>query len=191
MIGVGVLALSLLVVVGYVLQNKKGKSALTLLLTLGIGLLLTRPTYAICPLCTVAVGAGLGLSRYLGIDDVITGVWIGGLTVSSIMWMITWLEGKKIESVWSKVSVIVSMYGFLGLSLYLLDLVGHPLNQLWGVDKILLGMFFGSVVFFFAAKLHLYLKEKNNDKVYVPFQKVIFTVGSLLLLTIVFYIVVY
>ncbi len=191
MIFAGILSLFVLVVIGYILQNKKGKSVLSMLLVLGIGMLLTKPTYAICPVCTVAVGAGLGFSRYLGIDDVIIGVWIGGLVTSSTMWMITWLEGKKIKSTLSKVLAIFSMYGFLGLTLYLLDIVGHPLNQLWGIDKVLLGIVTGSIFFFLFAKLHFYIKEKNKGEVYIPFQKVVFTVGSLLLLTILFYIVVY
>ena len=30
---------------------------------------------AVCPVCTVAVGAGLEGARLLGVDDVITGIW--------------------------------------------------------------------------------------------------------------------
>ena len=40
---------------------------------------------AICPLCVVAVGAGLGLSRWLGVDDVVSSIWIGALLVSMIL----------------------------------------------------------------------------------------------------------
>lgn len=43
---------------------------------------------AVCPVCTVAVGAGVGFSRYLGIDDTIAGLWIGALIVSVSMWTI-------------------------------------------------------------------------------------------------------
>ena len=39
--------------------------------------LVALPAQAVCPVCIVAVGAGLGLSEYLGIDDTIAGVWIG------------------------------------------------------------------------------------------------------------------
>ena len=37
---------------------------------------------ALCPVCAIAVGAGIGVSRWLGVDDTITGVWVGGLIVS-------------------------------------------------------------------------------------------------------------
>lgn len=39
---------------------------------------------AICPVCTVAVGTDVGLCRWLGIDDVLSGIWIGGLIISMI-----------------------------------------------------------------------------------------------------------
>ena len=53
-------------------------------------------SYAICPLCTIAVGAGVGLAQWLGVDDTATGIWIGGLTVSLIGWTIYWFDGKNI-----------------------------------------------------------------------------------------------
>jgi len=31
-------------------------------------------SYATCPVCTVAIASGLGLCRYIGIDDVVSGL---------------------------------------------------------------------------------------------------------------------
>ena len=42
-------------------------------------LISSRVAHAVCPVCTVAVGAGLGLAEWLGIDDSISGLWIGAL----------------------------------------------------------------------------------------------------------------
>jgi hypothetical protein len=53
------------------------------------------PAKAVCPVCIVAVGAGLGLSQYLGIDDTISGVWIGGLTAAVAAWTINWFNKKN------------------------------------------------------------------------------------------------
>jgi len=53
------------------------------------------PAQAICPICVVAVGAGLGLSEYLGIDNTIAGLWIGGLLISVSVWTITWFNQKN------------------------------------------------------------------------------------------------
>ena len=46
----------------------KNKSLLILLASAAI-LSYGTKALAICPVCTVAVGAGIGLSRWLGIDD--------------------------------------------------------------------------------------------------------------------------
>jgi len=67
-----------------------------LLLLLGLLALFAFPTpaRAVCPICTVAVGAGLGISRWIGIDDSVTGVWVGGLILSSGLWMADWVKKK-------------------------------------------------------------------------------------------------
>ncbi len=49
---------------------------------------------AVCPVCIVAVGAGLGLSEYLGIDDSIAGVWIGGMLIALSTWTISYCDKK-------------------------------------------------------------------------------------------------
>ena len=54
------------------------------LIFLIFSLVIAADVLAICPLCTFAVGAGIGLTQYLGIDDVITGLWIGGFIVSLV-----------------------------------------------------------------------------------------------------------
>lgn len=145
------------------------------------------PAQAVCPVCTVAVGAGVGLSRYLGVDDAITGLWIGGLTVSVIMWTIDWLERKNIRYKFRKISVIFGYYLLIVAPLYYSEIIGHPLNKLWGADKLMLGIIFGSIFFFAGAKIHFYCKEKNGNKVYFPFQKVIFSISPLVVLSAVFY----
>lgn len=187
----GIVGLALLVALGYILKGKGANMFVASLLVTSLFLANTSGANAMCPVCTVAVGAGLGLSRYLGIDDTITGAWIGGLIVSSIMWLINWLKTKNIKGWIPMILSTVLMYGTLFLTLYLMDVVGHPLNQIYGIDKIVFGIVLGSITFFLFAKFHLYLKSKNNDKVLFPFQKVVITVGSLVLLTFALYLLVY
>jgi len=64
------------------------KNSLYIFPIIAVGLLFAKKALAVCPICTVAVATGIGFSRWLGIDDTITGLWIGGLTVSlkSIGW---------------------------------------------------------------------------------------------------------
>lgn len=187
--------LALLLIVGYAKEAKK-KSMLIVLLLLPFSyfLFLPSPVNALCPVCTVAAGAGLGLSRYFGIDDVITGVWIGGLMTSMVLWFVSWLDGKEMgtkKKIIFKFLLVISFIALVVYTLFALGVVGDSLNTLWGLDKVLLGMSVGAISFLASAKLHFYVKEKNNDKVLFPYQKVIFTISMMLLVTLIFYLIVY
>lgn len=142
---------------------------------------------AICPVCTFAVGAGVGFSRYLGIDDTISGVWIGGLTVSMIMWTINWLNKKNIRFQGMEIFTSLAYFGLIIIPLYFMKDIWHPLNTLWGINKLLLGIILGGICFFAGARWYDYLKNKNGDKAYFPFQKVAMPVGMLLIFSLIFY----
>ena len=51
----------------------------------------------ICDLCTVGVVAGLAVSRYLGVDDSVVGVWIGAVVVALIAMTNAYLEKKNVR----------------------------------------------------------------------------------------------
>jgi len=149
--------------------------------------LMASSTKAICPICTVAVGAGVGFSRWLGIDDTITGLWIGGLTVSMIMWTVSWLDKKKINFKGKKTITTLGYYILVIAPLYWMDIAGHPFNKILGMDKLLLGIVFGSIVFWSGAGWYFYLKAKNSGHAYFPFQKVVMPVSPLIILSFIFY----
>jgi len=146
---------------------------------------------AVCPICTVAVGAGVGLSRWLGIDDSIIGLWIGGLTVSMIVWTVSWLEGKKIGFTGLNFLIIILWYALMVVPLYFMGIIGHPYNALgvYGIDKLLMGIVIGSIGFYFGAEWYFYLKEKNGGHAYFPFQKVVMPISPLIIMSIVFYLI--
>ena len=153
-------------------------------------ILSAAPAHAVCPVCVIAVGAGLGLSRYLGIDDTITGLWIGGFTVAMITWTINWARPKikKVQNQkWWNGLIFLGYYALIAWPLATKDFIGHPLNKLWGIDKIILGITLGSLVFWGTSELYLYLKKKNKGKAYFPFQKVVMPFGSLAILSALFY----
>lgn len=142
---------------------------------------------AICPVCTVAVGAGLSLSRWLGIDDTISGIWIGGLIVSLIMWTIIWLDKKNIKFKFRKISFTLLYYLLVLGPLYWNKLIGNPYHKLWGWDKLLLGIIIGSITFFVMAKWYLVIKAKNQNHAQFPFQKIVMTLSGLIILSLIFY----
>jgi len=151
------------------------------------GALIALPAKAVCPVCTVAVAGGLGLSRWLGIDDTITGLWAGALVASVTFWTINWLTKKNIKFYGRKILVAFFWYGITFVPLHYMGITGHPYNKLWGVDKFILGVVIGSLVFAITAKLYEYLKEKNHGKAHFPYEKVAIPVGALAILSAVFY----
>src|SRR4030042_2518714 len=138
-----------------------------------LSLLIAKSVYAVCPVCTVAVGAGLGLAEWLGIDDTISGLWIGGLAVSLIIWTIDWLNKKNIRFTGRKLLVVVGYYLLPVAPLWWKGLIGHSLNTLCGIDKLLFGIILGSVLFAAGARFHLYLKKRNDNKSYFKGQKIV------------------
>ena len=157
---------------------------------LGLIIVFTEKALAVCPICTVAVGAGVGLSRWLGIDDSITGLWIGGLTVSMITWTISWLDKKNIKFKGRTIVTILGYYSLIVVPLYFMGIMGNPLSTLCAcgiLDKLLLGIIAGSIAFWFGASWYYYLKEKNQGRAYFPFQKVVMPISPLILLSIIFY----
>lgn len=147
---------------------------------------------AVCPVCTIAVGGGLILSRFFGIDDLIMSVWIGGMILSTALTFGEYLRKKtKLSATASKLISIFVFYVFLVITLEATHITGVPFNTLWGIDKIILGIILGSIMFFIGAQLHFYLKHKNKNQSLFPFQKVIIPVGSLWIATVIFYFVIY
>ncbi|HCU05263.1 MAG: hypothetical protein A2X77_00345 [Gammaproteobacteria bacterium GWE2_42_36] len=157
------------------------------ILILLFSLLLPTSAFAICPICTIAVGAGIGLSRWLGIDDSVTGLWVGGLIVSLILWTMTWCQKKKIHFTGLYLLIIVGYYALVLLPLRYHGIIGHPFNMLWGIDKILLGTIIGSLVFLGGSFAYFFCKKKNGGKAHFPFEKVAMPIAPLILLSIVFY----
>ena len=145
---------------------------------------------AVCPVCTIAIGAGVGLSRYFGIDDTVTGIWIGGLILSSGLWFSNWLKHKNI---FVKNQTILSVIGFYLLTLvplYMSNVLGHYLNTLWGVDKLILGIATGSAMFLASIGLDKYLRIKKQGKVLFYYQRVILPVFLLIISSLIFYFII-
>jgi len=165
------------------------KIVLSVFIFLGLSLLFTKKALAMCPLCAVAVGAGISLSRYLGIDDSITGLWVGGLVISFVTWTIDWFDRKNINFRFRNFLTFIFYYLITIIPLYFMGVLGNPSHAVLGkwIDKLSIGIILGSISFWFAAEWYYFLKEKNNGKAYFPFQKVVMPVGVLVVLSFVFY----
>ncbi len=143
-----------------------------------------------CPICTVTVIAGLGISRLLGIDDVVTSIWIGAFILSFSFALVEWIKKRwpklKIET-WT-LPIIVTTYLLVIIPLKLDGSIGIYRNTLWGIDKITIGIIIGSIVFLigiWADKKERKIKGKQLFK----FQKVVLPVTGLIISSLVFYFV--
>lgn len=150
--------------------------------------------YAVCPVCTVAVLGGLGLSRWLGIDDTISGVWIGGLILSLSFWLSDWAQKRNISKAWpvSQLKIphltliaIFITYLLVFVPLQMAGITGHPFNKLWGIDKLFLGAISGSLVFLIGVAADK-TQRRLKGKQFFSFQKVIFPVLALVIMSIIF-----
>jgi len=144
-----------------------------------VALLLLPAAHAVCPVCTIAVGAGVGVLRTWGVDDFITSLWFGALVVSSIAWTLNvmhkrgWLTSAR--AAWIALLFLVMFVGPLPF----IDIIGVPGNTVLGIDKFLAGTILGMMVFLLAVRADKYLRSINEEKVLVPYQKVIIPVAFL------------
>ncbi len=134
-----------------------------------------------CPVCAVAVGFGLGLSRWLKIDDAISGLWVGALIVSLSFILAKWTK-KNLAIVYFIFFLLTTF-----ISLYYYKIIGNHLNTFLGIDKLVFGTGVGIIVFLFGLFIHGFLKYRNHNKSYFPFQKVIIPVNILTFASIIMY----
>lgn len=156
----------------------------------------------ICDLCTVGVVAGLAVSRYLGVDDSVVGVWIGAVVVALIAMTNAYLEKKDIRFKFRDSVIALSYVGFTGASLYWAGVIGLPRNVFFKIspdftgavpaivgDKILISSVVGAFVLVGASKFYQFLKAKNGGKAHFPFEKVFIPLSSLAATSAAFYFV--
>ncbi len=144
----------------------------------------------VCPVCTIAVAAGIGILEKWGVDNIIIGIWLGALIVSSIAWMIDYLNRKNIRFLFRKILITISFYLVFIWPLYHWKIMGNINNQIFGVDKILFGTIVGSFIFIGAVLFSNYLKKINDNKAIIKFQKVIIPLILLIVVSWVTYLII-
>lgn len=167
------------------------KKALQYLLCILGGILVFVGTAdAVCPVCTIAIGAGLEGMRMLGVKDILTGIWAGGLTVSLMGWTANYMKKHNVKNIfWYILNVVV--YFALLFSVYLFPaekpIVKWWENCMWGIDQFLLGIIVGSITFILMELWYVHIKKKNGGHALFPFQKVVMPFSGLLFMTFVFW----
>jgi len=171
-------------------MTKTSKKLFALLGLIFSGLFKVSTVKAVCPICVVAVGAGLGLSKWLGVDDAVSSIWIGALLAATSLWTLIWLQKKNWNFKFDKIVIFLSYYLLTLVPLYYAGIIGHPLNTIISIDKIIFGVTIGTVVVILINWWYLHLKQKNNGRAHFPYEKVIMPVVFLLLISIILWMIV-
>lgn len=166
------------------------KFALGILCAVFATLFVVGAADAVCPVCTIAIGAGLESMRILGVKDVLTGIWAGGLTVSLIGWTANYMRAHNVRNVlWYILNILV--YVALLFSVYFFP-HGNPVvkwfeNCMWGIDQFLLGVLVGATTFILMELWYANIKRNHGGHAQFPFQKVVMPFAGLLLMTGIFW----
>jgi hypothetical protein len=118
-----------------------------------------------CPICTVGLGAGISLSRYLGISDLISGLWIGAFIGSVLL-----ISIKR----WYLFIISVSFFIYMVIS------YEHFITK-----ELSCGTALGIVLFSISYKIDNDLRE--NKRPLFSFQKVIIPLAILLIFSLFLY----
>src|SRR3989338_353340 len=151
-------------------ENNSSHKILKFLLMPLLSLITIIPNViAHCPLCTAATIVGVGVTRSLGWDDSIVGVFVGALIVSSALWVNNIFKKRNIGgNAFLRISSIaLASFVLTVLSFYFAGLFG-PANtyKIFGMERILFGSLSGAIVSFTAFLISNKIKTKNNRNIF-------------------------
>lgn len=138
-----------------------------------------KPIYATCPVCIVAVGGGLWIAEKLGVDELLAAIWIGALVTAAAIVLAD--KFRRIKLPKPEISWSVIFYFLTLATLKIQGKLNNPYCKIWGVCKIWLGITIGTIVFWLGVLLDRWLRTKNKNKVFFPFQKVVLPLLAVLL----------
>ncbi len=168
----------------------KAAAALMIIVVILTSVTLTNTVSAMCPLCTAAAAIGLSIARYYGVNDVVVGLWLGALAVSTALWLnnvvkkrvrhdiIPFQEPLIIAAVIASTIVPFYFAGFFN---------GMPnmVDTILGINKVAFGTVIGGLVMFIGAPLSDFVKRRRQKA--FPFQTIILTLLMLSILSVLFW----
>ncbi len=145
--------------------------------------------HAHCPLCTAAIGGAVLGAEYFGLGAGIAGLFVGAFAISTGLW----LAGKIKTQYFPFQTPLLVLASFLLTVIPLQYLSsqtfffpalwfgtsGSAFNQVYFLNKLLVGSVLGAVLSLLALRLHRLLKAWKG-RVFFPFQGVVLTLAVLL-----------
>jgi len=136
------------------------------------------------PICAIGIVGGLGISRWLGIDDITLGLWIGALilSVSTQLDMYLSKKGKSFPYSFWVIFLGTSALSFLPI---LKTITSDPACMFFGLPRVICGSILGALTLFLVDKANNFIIDKHNKKVYFYYQRVIIPIIGLIILSMV------
>jgi hypothetical protein len=135
-----------------------------------------------CPICTVGLAAGVGLSRWLKVDDVISGLWIGALILALSIWTFNWFLRKREKKLfWVLLLCIVFWYLLTFVPFYYTGLLDTECQKILGLNRLVFGGGLGIIVGVVALKIENFARKGPEKTRLFPFQKLIIPIVILLI----------
>lgn len=152
--------------------------------------LLTRTASAMCPLCTAGAAVGLAIARYYGVDDLVVGLWLGALAVSTALWVNNMVKKKVKRNIvpFQGVLIVVTVIASTIVPFYSAGFFnGMPrmVDTIFGINRLVVGTIIGGFIMFIGAPLSNFIKRKRQAA--FPLQTIILTLALLIALSILFW----
>ncbi|MDR3126778.1 MAG: hypothetical protein LBT92_04065 [Rickettsiales bacterium] len=129
-----------------------------------------------CPVCLVAIGGAIEVTRILGLPSTVAGVWIGALLMLAYYFMNRFMEkrgwafrGYRVVSALLAISTVPFVRAYIPYSG-----AGY-----FGVDAFYISMVSGAAAFWASQALYAAMKAKNGNHAHFPFEKVVMALVSL------------
>lgn len=160
-------------------------------LSVPAGLMAFPPAvFAHCPLCVAGAAAGITLSRWIGVDDSITGLWMAALLGAISFWSYSVLVRKIKRPDWTilKPTLYLAIFASTLWSFYKFNLVVR-MEKMYGLDKLTFGIIVGGVAFYLIDTINDMIMKIHGRSLF-PYQRIVFSLGIILILSVIDYILI-
>lgn len=156
---------------------------------MAVGMILSRAAMAnpACPICTVAIGAALPITRRIGVSDAVVGIWVGAFLAIMGYWIIRFMD-KRGWRFWGRNVIVLTASVATIVFAYIGNVTYNPCEYFGflNIDPLLLGTIMGAGLFILTEKVYDKMKKKNGGHAHFPFEKVILPVIVLAIASVIF-----